>query len=430
MAARTETDQEISEEFKPTEIGPLPVDWDVAALSDLATIVMGQSPPSRTYNQEGVGLPFLQGKAEFGDTYPTPIKHCSAPLKVAPAGAVVISVRAPVGDVNIAPFDCCIGRGLAAIQGARADSAFLFYWLRFAKRVLEERGTGTTFQSINRDVLASFAVPLAPPDEQRAIAHVLSTIQQAIEATDRVIASARQLKRSLMRHVFTYGPVPIAEAERVPLKETEIGPVPRHWDMVRLGKVAAIGNGSTPKRSNPAYWEGGAIPWLTSAKVHETVIRRADQFVTELARAECHLPTVRKGSVVVAITGQGKTLGNAALVTFDTCISQHLAYIQLESPQVSAEFVLAYLHRQYADLRRVSQAGGSTKGALTCGFLKGYPLPLPPLEEQQLAADALTAVDRRIEAEEKRKAALRELFRTMLHLLMTGQVRVKPRSGV
>jgi type I restriction enzyme S subunit len=84
--------------------------------------------------------------------------------------------------------------------------------------------------------------------------------------------------------------------------------------VVRLGDIAKIGNGSTPKRTNEAYWEGGHIPWITSTKIHEVIISRADEFVTETAFRECHLPLVPRKSIVVAITGQGKTLGNAALL--------------------------------------------------------------------------------------------------------------------
>jgi len=223
-----------------------------------------------------------------------------------------------------------------------------------------------------------------------------------------------------MQRLFTYGP----SAEPALTKETEVGEIPEHWEVVRLGEVAKIGNGSTPKRTNPAYWKSGTVPWLTSGKVHERIIRQADEFVTQLAREECHLPLVRKGSIVVAITGQGKTLGNAALVTFDTCVNQHLAYVQFRVPGIVPEFVLAFLQRQYEDLRQASRAGGSTKGALTCGFLANYPVPLLPIEEQREIARIASALDCKTQAEEQRKAALQALFETMLHQLMTGQVRV------
>jgi type I restriction enzyme S subunit len=285
-------------------------------------------------------------------------------------------------------------------------------------------GTNVRRRKAKFEDFAQIPVPLPSLPEQQAIAHVLRIVQKAIETTEKVIEATRELKRSLMNHLFTYGPVPVDEAERVPLKETEIGPVPVHWEVAKVGDVARVGNGSTPKRTNTAYWKGGTLPWLTSGKVHETIIEQADEFVTELAQEECHLPLVPRESVVVAITGQGKTLGNAAMVMFDTCVSQHLAYVRFQTSYVAPEFVLAFLQQRYEELRRASRAGGSTKGALTCGFLKSYPLPLPTLEEQQEIAHHLSVVNSKIAAEENRKRTLEVLFKTLLHNLMTGKVRV------
>ena len=190
-----------------------------------------------------------------------------------------------------------------------------------------------------------------------------------------------------------------------------------------IDEIAETTSGGTPSRIRSDYY-GGTIPWLTSGKVHEGIIQRADEFVTELAQEECHLPLVPKGSLIVAITGQGKTLGNTALVTFDTCVNQHLAYIRFQAPYALPEFVLAFLQGQYGNLRRASRAGGSTKGALTCGFLKTYPSPLPSTEDQNRIARILTTIDAKIAAEEARRDALDDLFHTLLHHLMTAKVRV------
>jgi type I restriction enzyme S subunit len=193
---------------------------------------------------------------------------------------------------------------------------------------------------------------------------------------------------------------------------------------VSLGTLARIGNGSTPKRDNVSYWEGGSIPWLTSAKIHERFITEANEFVTELAARECHLPCVKPGSLLIAITGQGKTLGNSALVSFETCISQHLAYAQFHTFDIVPEFVLWYFQTRYQHLRSVSQAGGSTKGALTCGYLKTYPVPVPLREEQREIADMFTALEQKEQMHIRKRRTLNDLFRTLLHQLMTAQIRV------
>jgi type I restriction enzyme, S subunit len=123
-------------------------------------------------------------------------------------------------------------------------------------------------------------------------------------------------------------------------------------------------------------------------------------------------------------TGQGKTLGNSALVSFETCISQHLAYAQFHAFDVVPEFVLWYFQTRYQHLRSVSQAGGSTKGALTCGYLKTYPVSVPSQDEQREIAKMFTALEQKEQVHVRKKRLLSDLFRTLLHQLMTAQTRV------
>lgn len=279
-------------------------------------------------------------------------------------------------------------------------------------------GNRTTIPNLSGARLKSLPIPLPSLPEQRAIAAVLSKIQEAIEAQEKTVTALKGLKAETMAKLFREG------LRGEPLKQTEIGEIPESWKVHRLAEIARIGNGSTPKRTNPAYWEGGTIPWLASAKVHDVIIRQPSELVTELAIRECHLPMVAKGSIVVAITGQGKTLGNAALVTFDTRINQHLAFIQVNDPNVNPEFVLTYLAYRYEDLRRAGAAGGSTKAALTCAYLETYPIPKPTLEEQRRIALALMTLNEAQDVVERRCDALRSLFSATLHLLMTGQIRV------
>jgi len=254
--------------------------------------------------------------------------------------------------------------------------------------------------------------------EQEKIAAVLWKIQKAVEIEDAIVRNARDLKKSLLRRLFTHG------LRGEPLKETEIGPLPQGWDVVPLGDIARIGNGSTPKRDNTAYWHKGTIPWLTSAKVYDRVIRDADQFVTDVAIRECHLPRVKPGSLLIAITGQGKTLGNAAITAIETTISQHLAFAQFKRTDIEPNFIRFFFDGQYEYLRQVASGGGSTKGALTCGFLKSFLVPLTTPDEQREIAHMLQTVDHKVDIHESKKRSLQDLFKTTLHKLMTAQIRV------
>jgi type I restriction enzyme S subunit len=191
-----------------------------------------------------------------------------------------------------------------------------------------------------------------------------------------------------------------------------------------MGSLGKIGNGSTPKRANDAYWVGGTFPWLNSAKVYDRDIVAGEQFVTDTALDQCHLPIVEPGAVLMAITGQGKTLGNVAVLRTQATISQHVAYIQTQPEQVDPGFLRGYLETQYDALRQVSSGGGSTKGALTCAFLKGLPVPLPSLVEQQEVAAVLEALEQKVDLHRRKLALLDELFQSLLNKLMTGVVSV------
>ena len=194
-------------EFKDTEIGRIPKDWKITNLGnkELAEIIMGQSPSSNTYNREGKGLPFLQGKMEFGEIYPSPVLYCSQPIKIAEPNDILISVRAPVGDVNIAPYRLCIGRGLAAIRFNlnRVNHQFYFYYFQKIKNLLENLGKGSTFKAITKEDLENLKVPYPSFFEQQRIAEILFTVDKKLEIERKEKARLERIKQGLMDLLLT-----------------------------------------------------------------------------------------------------------------------------------------------------------------------------------------------------------------------------------
>jgi len=194
-------------EYKDTPIGKTPKTWHIARLGDksFSEILMGQSPPSSTYNNQGIGLPFLQGKMEFGEIYPSSSVYCSEPIKIAEPNDVLISVRAPVGDVNLAPYKLCIGRGLAAIRFNKqvADNLFYFYYLQKIKSHFEALGKGSTFKAINKNDLESLRIPLPLFSEQQEIAEILSTFDRKLELERKEKARLERVKQGLMDLLLT-----------------------------------------------------------------------------------------------------------------------------------------------------------------------------------------------------------------------------------
>ncbi|BCB95421.1 hypothetical protein JZK55_03430 [Dissulfurispira thermophila] len=189
---------------KQTEIGPIPKSWEVVKLGEeIADITMGQSPPGETYNTDGNGFPFLQGKAEFRDKHPKHVKYTTKPKKIAHKNSILLSVRAPVGDVNIADKEYCIGRGLAAINGKQAESYFIFYYFLYNKNNIERLGSGSTFKSINKSQIENLKIPLPPLPDQQAIADILSTIDQKIEHHTTKKQKLEELFRTLLHELMT-----------------------------------------------------------------------------------------------------------------------------------------------------------------------------------------------------------------------------------
>jgi type I restriction enzyme S subunit len=161
-------------------------------LKDVCTINMGQSPSSDSYNENGHGVPFFQGNADFGERYPVTRKWCSAPTKMVAPEDILISVRAPIGAMNYAKEECCIGRGLAALTPNREKVApeYIFWLLKGKNEELNCKGTGSTFKAIGRNILEETLVPNISLEKQTECAIIL-------EKTYRVILSRKQQLQKL-----------------------------------------------------------------------------------------------------------------------------------------------------------------------------------------------------------------------------------------
>jgi type I restriction enzyme S subunit len=172
--------------------------WVEAPLEEFCLVVQGQSPPGETYNTQGEGLPFFQGKAEFGDLYPTPEKWCSAPTKVAEPDDILISIRAPVGPTNLCPAQSCIGRGLAAIR-PQGDvlPKYVLYGLRLTAHELTALSTGSTFGAISGNTLRSHKLRLAPVPEQRRI---VWEVEKQFTRLDVAVAALKRVQANLKRY--------------------------------------------------------------------------------------------------------------------------------------------------------------------------------------------------------------------------------------
>jgi len=186
----------------------LPNGWEIKRLDEIADVVMGQSPPGSSYNENGEGRPFFQGKTEFGEVHPTVRKYTTAGTKFAKAGDILMSVRAPVGPTNIADIDCVIGRGLAAIRAKTVVSQNYLRWsLKHLEIDIQSKGTGTTFDAITGETLRGTLIALPPIPEQHRIVEILedhlSRLDASVAIADAMEKQSSSLRRSLLQAAFT-----------------------------------------------------------------------------------------------------------------------------------------------------------------------------------------------------------------------------------
>ena len=185
----------------------IPTNWVWATMETVALVNMGQSPPSEFYNQSRDGLPFFQGKADFGERHPIPRNWCTKPSKISECGDILLSVRAPVGPTNVTNRRCCIGRGLAALRPYRGyDSNFMLIVLRALESNLVALGFGTTFTAITKKQLTKFQVPVPPLAEQHSI---VAKVDELLTVCDNLrstlsVREERQiaLQESALHHIL------------------------------------------------------------------------------------------------------------------------------------------------------------------------------------------------------------------------------------
>ena len=258
----------------------------VRPLTEYCTLNMGQSPDSKTYNTQGNGLPFYQGNADFGETHPITRVWCSAPVKVAEDGDILISVRAPIGAMNMAVERCCIGRGLAALTPIRnkCSKLFLYYALQSKVDSLIAQGTGSTFKAISKKVLEATCIPAYSTIEQVQIAEIIGRVDNTIAARRNQLVLLDQLVKS--RFIELFGD---------PLSND------KGWKKVVIAEVChAIFGGGTPSKSHPEYF-AGSIPWVSPKDMKSSVINDSIDHITEEAIAHSTTNLVPANSVLMVI---------------------------------------------------------------------------------------------------------------------------------
>lgn len=344
-------------------------------LPEVTTIVMGQSPPGSTYNERGEGLPFFQGKAEFGTVSPSPKKWCTEPMRLAETGDILLSVRAPVGPTNLAVERCCIGRGLAAIRAdaARLDPTYLRFFLRYSEPRLANMGQGSTFAAIGRAEIASLRIPLPLLHEQRRIVDLLSRAEGILRLRREAQAKAKAIIPALFLDLFG-----------------DPATNPKGWPVSPIADLCAVQTGSTPRREERSYYDGGRIPWVKTGEVCGVHIGEAEEHITERAIRETNCKVFPVDTILVAMYGQGQTRGRAGLLKIPSATNQACAAI-LPSDKIVSIYLYELLKTQYERLRAMGRGGNQAN--LNLGMIKSFLVPCPPLDMQAVFVSQVAAME-------------------------------------
>ena len=347
---------------------PLPNGWMQVKLEDVCEIILGQSPPSSTYRKRPDGLPFFQGKADFGDVSPTPTTWCVKPHKIAEVGDILISVRAPVGPTNIANTRCCIGRGLAALRCQDSiDRDFLLAGLKLYESEISRMGTGSTFKAITGKQLKALIIPLPPLSEQKRIAAILNDhmadIARTRAAAEAQLEAAEALSAAYVQEIFE-------------------GNEAKKWPKVRLGDHASkIGSGVTPRGGQSAYKPEG-IPLIRSQNIYlNKFVPNGLVFIDQEQDQKMRNSRVEKGDVLLNITGA--SIGRVCVVPDQICpanVNQHVSIIR--TGILNPYYLSSYMSNPVFQSFIMNSQSGATRQALTKTMIENFFIPCPPTKIQ------------------------------------------------
>ena len=344
-------------------------------LKDVCTINMGQSPDSNSYNDNGEGVPFFQGNADFGERYPVTRKWCSAPTKMAVPEDILISVRAPIGAMNYAKEECCIGRGLAALtlDKTKVSPEFIFWLLKGKNAELNSKGTGSTFKAIGKKVLEETKVPYIPLERQLEHSEILEKIYAVIQHRKSELQMLDRLIKA--RFVEMFG---------------DPRSNPYGFSKKMLSDTCKVVTGNTPSRSVDEYY-GDYVEWIKTDNIVSGLLNptQASESLSEEGMKVGR--TVEKDSILMAcIAGSIASIGKVCVTDRRVAFNQQINAVVPKEYNILFLYVLLQLSKDYL----VEEINMALKGILSKSKLEEKEFIVPPMELQNQFANFVHQVDK------------------------------------
>lgn len=406
------------------------------ALGAIANITMGQSPGSETYSSEENGLPFLQGCAEFGALYPLPEIYCDPPLRIAKKDSILISVRAPVGTMNVADQDYCIGRGLGSVHGiaGKTNTSFLRYAIAQNVSFLHRRSQGSTFLAISSGELRLLPIPDIGLTTQGRIAEVLSILDRTIEKTEALIAKYQQIKAGLMHDLFTRGVTadgklrPPREQAPELYQETSIGWIPKEWKVGKLSQYLDPLTGIKPGPFGSSLTKSNHVSGGFRVYGQEQVIAGSleigEYYITQAKFQEMAAFEVQAEDVLISLVG---TVGCVLVAKppFERgIINPRLMRLRPARKVGLSGFIKQLLLSANVRRQLDALAGGGTMPVINGKIVRRLVIPLLSFDEQSKIFERIDAIDGTIASTSNTFAQLQQQKSGLMSDLLTGRVRV------
>lgn len=362
-------------------------------LSDIAEVTMGQSPKSEYYNSDGKGMPFLQGNRTFGSKIPTFDTYTTFVTKTAKAGDVIMSVRAPVGDLNIAPVDLCLGRGVCSLHMKNGNQEFLFYLLKHYMPQLINKESGTVFGSVNRNDICSLEVNI-PYDvsTQLKISRFLGMLDDKIALNSAINCNLEQQARVLYQNMFIDNPS-------------------NEWEIGKLSDIAEITMGQSPK--GDTYNENGI-----GTVFYQGRAEFGSRFPTRRLFTTDPKRMAEENDVLLSVRAP---VGDLNVATEPCCIGRGLSAIHSLDNHQSFVLYTMFAIRKQLD---VFNAEGTVFGSINKETLNAIPIVIPDNATLDRFETIIAPLDAAIRTNYEEICRLQNIREALLPKLMNGEIDV------
>jgi type I restriction enzyme, S subunit len=389
-----------------------------------APLMQGRVLRSTNFNGDGI--------LDFGDVVELEVEARHAATKQLKDGDIVVErsgggPKQPVGRVALfnAPdqqayfssnFTTTLRIRNHKILDPKYASLYLHaLYLNGDTETLQRATTG--IRNLDWSEYLNFEIPLLPIYKQKALGQLIGQVRTAYHNERKLLQALTELKQATMQQLFTRG------LRGESQKETEIGLMPESWSVDSIGSHFNVVSGGTPSRGTTAYWMGGTIPWVKTTEVNYCVIKKTEEHITQAGLSDSAAKILPEGTLLLAMYGQGVTRGRVAMLGIEATCNQACAAITKKDDEVIPKYLYHFLTWRYSAIRELAHGGQQQN--LNLDIVREMPIAYPNEPNvQQSVVEILDATDQKIALHKEKQAVLEELFRALLHKLMTGELSV------